>query len=66
MIWCVFHEERRVTGRIVAPPWMSRFRLCCRDGVDTGWFLDDFTSCGIVVERKTESDPGGGVRYPDQ
>ena len=36
-------------GRIVAPPWMNHFRLCCRDGGlrdDTGWFLDDFTSYG--------------------
>ena len=32
MIWCVFHAERRVMVRIIAPPWMSRFRLCCRDG----------------------------------
>ena len=28
----VFHAERRVMGRIVAPPWMNRFHLCCRDG----------------------------------
>ena len=27
-----FHAERRVMGRIVAPPWMIRFCLCCRDG----------------------------------
>ena len=29
---CVFHAKRRVMGRIVAPTWMIRFRLCCRDG----------------------------------
>ena len=48
MALCVFHAGRRVIVRLVAPFWMSRFRLCCRvEGrEDTGWFHYDFTSCG--------------------
>ena len=32
MTWYVFRVERRAMGRIVAPPGMNRYRLCCRNG----------------------------------